>query len=469
MKLKKMGFTLGLASLALGGVAFVTSTGTTGAVRADAVDEITTDYRVAGSFIDPATGTNLNWGFPGTPFDTVTEKEGETWYEVTIDFALGDQFKIVRAGENAWDWVSPSWPAKNWTVTNNTAGENGSAGCYTISIPANYAGGDEPVVTRIGDTETVTVTYMLPDGKSETAEVSSTIRFNPSSIIVEGYQFLGWYTDEDLTIPWDVTKKATDGLILYGKYETSPDDYYIYLETWTDNPFKYAYYFNSIDGKAPVNWPGTEMEPVSMGYNTAEGISIYRVKIDTDYSADKIIFTNNHEKTEQEQYVQTADLPLGDSPAVYEHSHGGHEGVVEDSDSKVEALVFLDYWATTVRVDHEWGDPASTWTDSICWLIDDDKGWADLKAHYEALSEGAKTIVDATYDANYGEVSYTVGQTYEYLVAAHASDEVAAGAPTILGENGNDLTIAIASIVGAMLLGVGAYFFLRKKKEAPRA
>ena len=38
MKLKKMGLTLGLASLALGGVAFVTSTGTTGAVKADAVD-----------------------------------------------------------------------------------------------------------------------------------------------------------------------------------------------------------------------------------------------------------------------------------------------------------------------------------------------------------------------------------------------------------------------------------------------
>ena len=39
----------------------------------------------------------------------------------------------------------------------------------------------------------------------------------------EGHNFLGWYSDEECTIPYDFTDQVKNSFILYAKWEDIPD------------------------------------------------------------------------------------------------------------------------------------------------------------------------------------------------------------------------------------------------------
>lgn len=43
--------------------------------------------------------------------------------------------------------------------------------------------------------------------------------FSPYIPSAEGYQFLGWYKDSALTVPWLSTDKVTSNITLYAKWE----------------------------------------------------------------------------------------------------------------------------------------------------------------------------------------------------------------------------------------------------------
>lgn len=484
MKLKKMGLTLGLASLALGGVAFVTSTGTTGAVKADAAGE--TSYYLVGNFTDPSTGASQGWVTDnisdGVKF---TFDEADDRFELTLDMKVNNEFRFVSVTDGILTWIS-AWGDAFYNPFGNHAdwfapidSKKGDTnfkclldGRYTFTLNKGvdsygskiYALGVEESTEEVAKYD---VTYMNGDTVLKTVEVSEGF-YTPEFILVEGYQLKGWYRDADLTDLITGSVEVNGDIAIYGKYEVSPADYYVYFISGDSTPVTYAYTYSSHGSQFNVAWPGEEME--NTGISWGDGKTLYRFKIETDFDCDKIIFNNGKEGDAK---LETPSMDLMGRSWIYDFPAPNLDLMQAwtdefASEDQYAALEFILNWKSNVRKNHLWGDPETEWLNSVCWLIEDDAAWNDLKASYEALGK-AQALVDPIEDALYGEKMYTIGETYDYLAAAHASDALAAGAPTILGENGNDLTIAIASIVGAMLLGVGAYFFLRKKKEAPCA
>ena len=77
----------------------------------------------------------------------------------------------------------------------------------------------------IGDIETYTVTYNAMGGKFDYTDqtkyqANNLISAPNKSPQLEGYYFVGWYKDKDLTQKWDFSKdKITEDLVLYAKYE----------------------------------------------------------------------------------------------------------------------------------------------------------------------------------------------------------------------------------------------------------
>lgn len=129
----------------------------------------------------------------------------------------------------------------------------------------------------------------------------------------DGYEFVGWYTDESCSQSVDasaVTDKKlkivpTDGTTYYAKFVKAPDKRTIYF-TNTNSWSKvccYAWTDGEGDNKA---WPGVEMTKV--GQNEY-GQDIYSISIDLKYK--KIIFNNNNAGS------QTVNIELGTENAYF--------------------------------------------------------------------------------------------------------------------------------------------------------
>lgn len=465
MKLKKIGFTLGLASLALGGVAFVTSTGTTGAVKADAAEEPTAGFKYAleGTVSKPGASEEIGWGsgegirtfnlyFEWDPTDSHFE-EGAGAFKASFDADKGDMFKIVVADGPGY---TSSWEM-NYDVsgidgkceyfyreaTDNPAVMVNTPGTYTIFLADNFANyGDKAFGIAVeSEINNAVVTYHFGD-ETLTQEAAIGTMYSPTWVFKEGYLIRGFYVDSDYTTAWPKEGIEVSGdLDVYVKTETAGPDYTIYYSGNYTNAYIWSDYANN-------SWPGTQMTKL---FDREDGSAFYSFTVQSEYEAANIIFNGNTQ--------QTGTIALGKTSQIY-YDDGAHF-----SEEYTLAIVdFLDYWKT-IRKDGDVYD-GKTYDNSVCYLLNDDEAWDALKAKYDAVvGEEAKNFVRTTIDTG----NYTIGTTYDYLAAAHVSSASAAGAPTLLDGGNDDLTIAIASIVGAMLLGVGAYFFLRKKKEAPRA
>ena len=132
----------------------------------------------------------------------------------------------------------------------------------------------------------------------------------------EGYRFDGWYLDEDFATPYDNSKPLMGDVTLYGKWVAAEiDDYWIYIETYSNNPLDYVYYWSTATNAKTV-WSGEEAEIATkapLAPKAADGTEIYRIKIQAEYEADKIIFHNGNGGYGD----QTIDLDLPGQPTIY--------------------------------------------------------------------------------------------------------------------------------------------------------
>lgn len=246
-----------------------------------------------------------------------------------------------------------------------------------------------------------------------------------------------------------VVATAGETLNVYAKTTicAPEDDYYAYVEAWADNPFEYAHIYSTTTGAATV-WPGIKGEIAPISYVTGEGIALYRVLVPAEYEADMIIFNNSKGE-------QTGDMPLN-GPAVY--PSGNKEtatGPVEDSADKIAALAFLTYY-DTLRKDHTWGGEIKE--DSICWLIEDNAAWTELKGLYEAIND--KTLVDGVAD-----LDGTIGETMDYLYS-RIGGTPEGNLPIAFNNDDDTAMIVSLSIVGGLfaIVALGAVLFAKRKR-----
>ncbi len=427
MKLKKMGLTLGLASLALGGVAFVTSTGTTGAVKADAVDgeaadtvkvSIVIDGEVAKGFFETE-GTPYIYYYGGDstigwddskPMEADPSRPNVWCYDVPA----GATHYIVRdpglTKQSVNIPVSPLWSDWTWCddvldpyLALGAAGQDGKYGIYA-TVDRQYTLTSDMVryFVHRGDTASGKYFYVLIDGENET--------YYPAS-----------FAEAEI---------ATD---------TQGTTWYAYFDLPYSEVLGKQYKLVSTDDAVCALWYETEVYTFEKGDNN-------------------VIHQRYWDETTKTQKIRDYN-PL-DSKRNLSHSFVGNYVLTSYYtclDSDVNGFMAFPELKRNFIV-----------TDDERWIVNGDLGSVEIKDYgyvpgtesYEDFYNGDKGEAITT---NAWEKYSTMESLYEKATAP------AAGAPTILGENGNDLTIAIASIVGAMLLGVGAYFFLRKKKEAPRA
>lgn len=406
--------------------------------------DIDTTYRVVGDFVDPSSGTRWGWKAPGTAFTDEIVIDDSQYYQATIDFEAGDAFKIAAVNGSEIDY-SNSWPSNIWIINSSGDGNTGSAGRYTISIPAAYPEGGDPIVERIGDPVTVSVTLHV-EGETTVVETSDLRLFHPEHTIVEGKVLEGWHYDEEYSLPYTAVaiKEDTE---LFAKYSEAPEDYYVYLET--DGEYAFAYYWNS---EANVNngWPGTALERVTDCYALPEGMNLYRTLVETEYQADRIIFNQGSDG------AQTADLALPPEPSVFAET-----GVRDDSSDRIATIEFIEYWRLNVRKTYAWN--GETLENSLCWLLDDQEGWNELSALYhDHLSDKARELVDPVVDVE----GWTIWQSMEYLDNVHAEPAANNFASSFLAESKNIAGVLAGAMFLASAVGFATFFLIKKRKSA---
>lgn len=384
------------------------------------------------------------------------------YWETSFAADVDDEFKIVTKGpsyESDW-WMSyQDMGLGGYTDYFDLAPKDGNArvlqaGNYRIRIArdfANYTDKADGIWVTKTDVSKVEVVYHIGT-ETLTEEVFADEAFHPSWKFVDGYYIEGFYTDAAYEHAWPtegVVVTAGETLNVYAKTTVCApeDDYYAYVEAWANNPFEYAHIYNATTGAATV-WPGIKGEIAPISYVTGEGITLYRVLVPAEYEADMIIFNNNKGE-------QTGDMPLN-GPAVY--PSGNKEtatGPMEDSADKIAALAFLTHY-DTLRINHPWGD--GTKEDSICWLIDDNAAWTELKGLYEAIDN--KTLVDGVAD-----LDGTIGETMAYLYSR--IEGTPEGNLPIAFNNDDDTAMIVSlSIVGGLfvIVALGAVLFAKRKR-----
>ena len=84
---------------------------------------------------------------------------------------------------------------------------------------------EEPPIPEDPTMEMVTVSFETNGGNSissQTIEKGSKIS-KPSNPIYQGYQFIGWYLDSNLTVLFDFQSTVEEDITLYAKWEKDPD------------------------------------------------------------------------------------------------------------------------------------------------------------------------------------------------------------------------------------------------------
>lgn len=384
------------------------------------------------------------------------------YWETSFVADVNDEFKIITKGPSYTDdwWMSyGDMGLGGYTDYFDLAPKDNNArvlqaGNYRIRIArdfANYADKADGIWVTKTDVSKVEVVYHIGT-ETLTEEVFAGEAYHPSWKFVDGYYIEGFYTDAAYEHAWPdegVVVTAGEALNVYAKTTTCApeDDYYAYVEAWADNPFEYAHIFSTTTGAETV-WPGIKGEIARISYVTGEDIALYRVLVPAEYEADMIVFNNNKGE-------QTGDMPLN-GPAVY--PSGNKEtatGPMEDSADKIAALAFLTHY-DTLRKDHAWGD--ETKEDSICWLIDDNAAWTELKGLYEAIND--RTLVDGVAD-----LDGTIGETMAYLYS-RIKGTPEGNLPIAFNNDDDTAMIVSLSIVGGLfvIVALGAVLFAKRKR-----
>lgn len=386
--------------------------------------------------------------------------EGQTEYwEVTFAASANDMFKIVAYGptyENKWemkyDECGIDGKSEYFTSESGGAVVVTASGNYTIRLASTFAEyGDKSYgIWVTSDVELVDVIYHYDEGVTVNDKATVGISYIPSFKFVDGYYVRDFYTDETLETVWPeegVVPTAGETLNVYVKTELCPADadYYIYIEAWTDNPYKYVYLWN--DNNVNNVWPGAEAEVAPVSYVTDELVTLYRYLVPAEYEASSLILHNGGGE-------QTQNITLSGSN-VYE-SGTDIEGPVTDSADKLAALAFLEHYKT-LRKTHAWeGEPLEG---SICWIIEDAEEWATLKGLYEAITN--KALVDTIED---GE-NYTIKDTMDYLYSRMGGTPEG-NLPIVFNNDDNTAMIVSLSIVGGLfvIVALGAVLFAKRKR-----
>ena len=387
--------------------------------------------------------------------------EGQTEYwEVTFYASANDMFKIVANGptyDEKWEmkYDECGIDGKSEYFTSETGGAVvvTASGNYTIRLASTFAEYDDKSygIWVTSDVELVDVIYHYDEGVTVTDKATVGVSYIPSFKFVDGYYVRGFYTDENLETVWPeegVVPTADEALNVYVKTEVCPEDgdYYIYIEAWTDNPYKYVYLWN--DSNVNNVWPGAEAEVAPISYVTDELVTLYRYLVPAEYEASFLILNNGGTE-------QTLTIALSGSN-VYA-SGTDVEGPMADSADKLAALAFLEHYET-LRITHAWGD--ETLENSICWIIDDAEEWATLKGLYKAITN--KALVDSIED---GE-NNTIGGTMTYLYSR--IDGTGDGsAPILFGNDDNNaMIIGLSVVCGLFLLVTFSVLYFNKRKRA---
>lgn len=387
--------------------------------------------------------------------------EGQTEYwEVTFFASANDMFKIATYGpgyaekwEMKYDECGIDGKSEYFTSEAGGAVVVTASGNYTIRLASTFAAdyGDKSYgIWVTSDVEQVDVIYHYDEGVTVSDKATVGVSYIPSFKFVDGYYVRGFYTDGTLETVWPeegVVPTAGEALNVYVKTEVCPEDadYYIYIEAWTDNPYKYVYLWNDSD----VNnvWPGAEAEVAPISYVTDELVTLYRYLVPAEYEASFLILNNGGGE-------QTKTITLSGSN-VYA-SGTDIEGPVTDSADKLVAIAFLEHYET-LRTTHAWG--GETLENSICWIIEDAEEWATLKDLYEAITN--KALVDSIED---GE-NNTIGDTMTYLYSR--IDGTGNGsAPILFGNDDNNaMIIGLSVVCGLFLLVTFSVLYFNKRKR----
>lgn len=393
-------------------------------------------------------------------------------YEFTVTLAAGDEFKFSVTGGEDWDTFNSDFVQGNVQIAKDNSNFTYSAtsdnwkcelaGKYTFYVPEeNLTWNDmEWTIFSEGpvDAAEYEVTLMYGDTVLYVDTGLEGATYNAPWQFVEDHTLEGWYLDPAFETPY-VPSPLTGDLTLYGKYAELPADadYWVYLETWNDNPLKYVYYWSTYN-KTPWGSEEYVMEPVPLAYETESWITVYRIKIKAEYGATNILFHNNRGE-------QTIDLVL-DGSALYTHSgdkdtKGNYLAEkVDAGDAKSQAIDFLNYWST-IRIDNDVYD-GKTYDNSICYLLTDTEAWNELNGRYTALSEDSKGLVDPVTDVE----GWTVGQTMEYLTNAHSEPAAGPAASVFFSEPENVAGITAGALVLVSVLGFSVFYFVRRRKHA---
>ena len=445
-------------------------------------------YYLAGTVNAAGSSEDIGWGagngsvqglLESTWVDDEDKSEfdwADGYHEFVFDAVAGDMFKLVVNGSG---WGSPWWMKFEEMFLNTSyfepAESDGNVqvketGTYTLRFTHQYqssSGTDKPWNIHVTGTVAEvfhTVTVMNGEETIATATVADGSTYSPEQVFVEDHVLEGFYANPELTTPYDSTLPITEDTVIYANYVAcTSTDYWVYVETYVDDPLDNVYYWNSDTG-FDVPWAGEGVqiaEPLALTPATPEGKAIYGIEIKVEYQADKIIFHNG----EGGDANQTIDLDLPSEPTVYWVGEGaGTTGkidasIFEDNDSWVEALAFLDYWST-IRIDNDVYE-GTTYQNSICYLLTDIEAWNELNGLYTRLTPEAKALVNPVDD---GEA--TVLETMEYLANAHAEPAVGPAASAFFSEPGNVAGIAAGTLILVSILGFSVFYFVRRRKHA---
>ena len=347
---------------------------------------------------------------------------------------------------NDWTLTPSYFSTSNTIVINASSGvETGTHNYWKVTT---YSG-----ASSYADLSKATKSVYLRANGSYTPE-------NPGKLS-DGSEFAGWYTDASLTLAWGGTLSAET--TLYAKYNSASVDIY----------------------------KGGALQGESFSYNSAqhqwEGIVSFAV-------ADSFVIR----KTVNAVTTDYGYDELEDSPDAELYPNAKSQGKVTDGDNNI-VIAAASAGAYSIYVKDSgfvWMQSASASDEAYmygayflanvgCNYPDVPTGWSVVKERYAKVSDPARTIIAGKTADEHGDEIEEMLFVYSMALTNHSSLRTAAnnflvdgsGDPIIASRivapvslettnNASNTTLIVIITVSAVaLIGVGAYFYLRKRKE----
>ncbi len=156
---------------------------------------------------------------------------------------------------------------------------------FDISTPIN-----EDTTLYAHWTTPLTITKYLNNVDGEETPTTQSAQYNRAPTIEtptkEGYVFAGWYTDKELTQPFDATAPLTTNVTLYAKYEDESE--------FKGSYYGYNLYYSSYYPTKTGNFTANNALNIKIdGYGTTSGKFDWKIT-NVDETAGKITFTKGN-------------------------------------------------------------------------------------------------------------------------------------------------------------------------------